>query len=251
MFHGLTRVHRKAYQKKGDIGKAIEMFESAQLESFDKGTQRLLKNLQLEKKKADTLAYQDDEKAEEAKQRGNDFFRNKEYGSAVKEYEEAVKRAPKNAAIRNNLSAALCKIMDFNGAKREIDVALELDEKYVKAWARKGDIEVVMKENHKAIESYKKGLAIDSTNKSCREGLQKVTMMINAGQSSMTEEEKQERAKHGLADPAIQQILTDPVIRQVLQDFQDNPNAAQSAMADPGVRSKIEKLVAAGVLQTG
>lgn len=241
----------KAYQKKGELGKAIEMFESAQLESYDKTTQRLLKNLQLEKKKADTLAYQDDEKADEAKQRGNEFFRNKDFGPAVKEYEEAVKRAPKNAPIRNNLSAALCKVMDFNGAKREIEVALDIDPKYVKAWARKGDIEVVMKENHKAIESYKKGLGLDSTNKSCRDGLHKVTMMINAGQASMTEEEKQERAKHGLADPVIQQILTDPVIRQVLQDFQDNPNAAQSAMLDPGVRSKIEKLIAAGVLQTG
>jgi tetratricopeptide (TPR) repeat protein len=57
---------------------------------------------------------------------------------AVREYEEAVKRAPKNAAIRNNLSAALCKIMDFTGAQRQIETALDLDPQYVKAWARKG-----------------------------------------------------------------------------------------------------------------
>ena len=79
-------------------------------------------------------------------------------------YEEAVKRAPKNAAIRNNLSAALCKIMDFNGAKREIEKALELDPQYVKAYARKGDIEFVMKEFHKSLESYQKGLDIDPEN---------------------------------------------------------------------------------------
>jgi stress-induced-phosphoprotein 1 len=123
-------------------------------------------------KKADAAAYLDDDKAEEAKQRGNEAFRIKDWcvmvssltccglccfqsthifpyhtrGEAVREYEEAVKRAPNNAPIRNNLAAALCKIMDFNGAKMHIEKAVEIDPKYVKAWARKGDIEVLTKE---------------------------------------------------------------------------------------------------------
>lgn len=72
----LTRAAR-AYQKKGDLAKAIEMCESAQLEAYNKDTQRLLKQLELEKKKKDAADYLSDEKAEEAKQRGNDFFREK------------------------------------------------------------------------------------------------------------------------------------------------------------------------------
>mmetsp|Transcript_33646 Transcript_33646/g.49467 ORF Transcript_33646/g.49467 Transcript_33646/m.49467 type:complete len:522 (-) Transcript_33646:451-2016(-) len=240
----------KAYHKKGDTAQAIATLKSAQLEHFDKATQRLLKNMELEKKKADAIAYQSDELAEEAKQRGNDHFRNKKWGDAVLEYEDAVKRAPKNAAIRNNLSAALCKVMDFNGAKRAIEVALDLDPKYTKAWARKGDIEVLMKENHKAMDSYKKGLAIDPNNAACKEGLRKVANMVNMGSANMTEEERKERAEHGMADPEIQGILSDPVIRQILQDFNDNPDSAQAAMRNPTVRAKIEKLIAAGVLQT-
>mmetsp|Transcript_16544 Transcript_16544/g.25020 ORF Transcript_16544/g.25020 Transcript_16544/m.25020 type:complete len:566 (+) Transcript_16544:121-1818(+) len=242
----LTRC-AKAHQKKGDLGTAIEMCKASQLEFYSKDTQRLLKTLELEKKKADASAYQDDSKAEEAKQRGNDFFRNKQWPEAVQEYEEAVKRAPKNAAIRNNLSAALCKIMDFNGAKREIEIAVDLDPKYVKAWARKGDIEVMLKENHKAMESYRKGLSIDATNAACKDGLRKVTSSMG---SAMTEEERKERAAHAMADPEIQNILNDPVIRQILQDFNDNPTAAQKAMSDPLVASKIEKLIASGIVQT-
>merc|ERR1712048_366991 len=207
----------KAYQKKGDLVNAIEMCKNAQLESYDKATERMLKMFELDKKKADALAYQDDTKAEEAKQQGNTHFRNKEWPQAVEAYEEAVKRAPKNATIRNNLAASLCKIMDFNGAKREIDVALELDPKYVKAWTRKGDIEVLMKENHKAMESYKNGLKFEPDNIACKEGLRKVTTMINYGNANMSDEERKERAAH--------------------------------AMADPTVRSKLEKLMAAGVLQ--
>jgi stress-induced-phosphoprotein 1 len=136
----------KAYQKKGDLGKAIDCCKEAQLEYYDKATERLMKNWELDKKKADVAAYLDDDKAEEAKQRGNEAFRNKNWADAVKEYEEAVKRAPNNAPIRNNLAAALCKIMDFAGAKMHIEKAIEIDPKYVKAWARKGDIEVLIKE---------------------------------------------------------------------------------------------------------
>jgi stress-induced-phosphoprotein 1 len=241
-----TRAAR-ACQKLGDLDRAIDMCNQAQLESYDKETQRLLKTMELERKKQAAAAYLDDAKAEEAKQRGNEFFRAKEWGEAVREYEEAVKRAPKNASIRNNLAAALCRIMDFNGAKRQIEVALELDPKYVKAWVRKGDIEVLMKENHKAMASYKKGLELDPDNKACKDGLYKVSSMVGQAQ---TEEEKQERAAHAMADPEIQAILQDPVMRQVLQDFQDNPKAAQKAMLDPGVRGKMEKLIASGIVQT-
>ena len=116
----LTRMG-KSYQKKGDLAEAIEAYKNAQLEHHTKDTERMLKNLELEKKKADKLAYQDPVKADEAKQRGNDLFRQQKWGEAVIEYEEAVKRNPKDAPIRNNLAAALCKIMDFNAAKAHID----------------------------------------------------------------------------------------------------------------------------------
>lgn len=168
----------------------------------------------------------------------------------MEHYEEAVKRAPNNAAIRNNLSAALCKIMDFNGAKREVEKALELDPKYVKAWARKGDIEIVMKEFHKAMDSFKKGLDLEPDNPACKEGLKKVTQQINYGRHTMTEEQKKEQAAHAMADPQIQAILQDPIVQQTLRDFSENPAAAQQAMNNPGMRAKIEKLVIAGVLET-
>ena len=246
----LTRA-AKACQRKGDLTGAIEFCNQAQLESFDKATERLLKTIQLDKKKADTMAYQDPAKAEEAKQRGNGHFRNKEWPQAIKEYEEAVKRAPKEAPIRNNLAAALCKIMDFNGAKTQIEKALELDPKYVKAWARKGDLECMVKEHHKALDSYKMGLQLDPSSAACKEGLRKATYAINTANANMTEDERKARAERAMSDPDIQNILQDPVIQQVLKDFGENPTAANAAMNDPSVRAKIEKLVAAGVLQTG
>ena len=69
----------KAYQKKGGLGKAIEKCTEAQLESYEKTMERLMKTMEQEKKKADVAAYQSDEKAEEAKQKENDNFRNKNW----------------------------------------------------------------------------------------------------------------------------------------------------------------------------
>ena len=54
-----------------------------------------------------------------------------------------------------------------------------------------------------------------------------------------------------MADPEIQAILHDPTIRQVINDLSTGDAAAgQAAMNDPVIRAKIEKLIAAGVLQT-
>ena len=243
------------YKKRKDLGKAIEYWEKAQMEYQEKSVERLIKTTMLEKKKADKLAYIDPEKAKEAKERGNTAFRAQDWGEAIKEYEEAIKRDPKEPAYHNNLAATLCKVMDFNAAKREVDKALELDEKYVKAWARKGDIECLMKEYHKAMESYQKGLGLEPDNKACREGMQKAVQVVNQSSAAMTEDEQQERAAHGMADPEIQAILADPVVRQVIQDLGTQDPVAQAAgqkaLRDPTMGAKIQKLVAAGVLRTG
>ena len=128
--------------------------------------------MELDKRKVDAAAYQSDEKVEGAKQLGNTHFRAKEWGPAVAAYEDVVKRAPKNATIRNNIEAELCNVMDLNEAKREIEVTFELDPKCVKAWSRKTDIKILMKENHEAMDS-KNGLEIDPNNQACRDGSDK------------------------------------------------------------------------------
>lgn len=245
----------KVYVKRKDLGRAIELWQTAQMEYSDKATERLIKTTMLEKKKQDKLAYVNPELAKEAKERGNDAFRSQDWATAIKEYEEAIKRDPSEASYHNNLAATLSKVMDFQGAKREVDKALELDDKYVKAWARKGDIEFLMKEFHKAMESYQKGLAIEPNNRLCTEGMQKTVLEINKGSSQMSDDEQRERAAHGMADPEIQAILTDPVVRQVIQDLGTNDpvaqRAGQKAMQDPVMSAKIQKLIAAGVLRTG
>jgi stress-induced-phosphoprotein 1 len=116
----------------------------------------------------------------------------------------------------------------------------------VKAWAKKGDIEFFMKEYHRSMDSYKAGLQIEPDNKLCKDGLAKVVAKVQAANYEGVDAERQQ---HAMADPEIQAILADPSIRQILNDFQENPAHAQRAMSDQHIRAKIEKLMAAGIIQ--
>jgi stress-induced-phosphoprotein 1 len=109
---------------------------------------------------------------------------------------------------------------------------------------------MLLKEIHKAMDSFRKGLEIEPNNQACVDGLRKVSAMVHYGSATMSEDERKERAAHVMADPEIQNILMDPIIQQILQDFQHNPKAANEAMRDATVRKKIEKLIASGVVQT-
>jgi stress-induced-phosphoprotein 1 len=90
-------------------------------------------------------------------------------------------------------------------------------------------------------------LALEPANDEAKDGLRRTASKVNESSG----EADDERARRGLADPEIQAILRDPIISQALDDIQNKPGAAQKIMSDPGMRAKIEKLIAAGVLRTG
>jgi stress-induced-phosphoprotein 1 len=46
-------------------------------------------------------------------------------------------------------------------------------------------------------------------------------------------------------------IMQDPVMQSILQQAQSDPAALPEHMKNPSVRSKIQKLVAAGVIRVG
>jgi len=47
------------------------------------------------------------------------------------------------------------------------------------------------------------------------------------------------------------EILTDPIMQSILQQAKGDPAALNEHMRNPGIRSKIQKLMAAGVIRMG
>ena len=63
------------------------------------------------KKETEAKAYINPEKAEEHRQKGNEFYKAAEYPNAIKEYDEGIKRDPKSVALYSNRCATYIKLM--------------------------------------------------------------------------------------------------------------------------------------------
>ena len=118
---------------------------------------------------------------------------------------------------------------------------------FVKGRSRKAGIHYYLKEYHKAMDTYNEILKLEPENEEAKTGLDNVVRMVNAqSQSGEVDAERQARA---MADPEIQAILGDAQMRSILSEMQSDPKKAQAAMSDPSISAKLQKLIAAGVLQ--
>merc|ERR1712025_1167658 len=115
---------------------------------------------------------------------------------------------------------------EFGVAMKDCEKALEIDPKYVKAYARMATIQHFLKKYHKAMETAQKGLEIDPNDKMCQAQLQKTVQAIQQNMSSKgpADPETQRRA---MEDPEIRAILNDPVVQTCLQEMGRDPTAAQ------------------------
>ena len=71
-----------------------------------------MKKVIKQKEEQDKLKYIDPEKSDEHKDKGNELFKAGDFVNALKEFEEAIKRNPKNIAVYANRSATYTKLMD-------------------------------------------------------------------------------------------------------------------------------------------
>lgn len=68
----------------------------------------------------------------EFKEKGNNAYQDGDYAAAVHFYSEGIENEPTNAILFSNRSAAYLKLGDFDMAKRDADMCIELDPKWSK-----------------------------------------------------------------------------------------------------------------------
>jgi len=239
-----------AYMRQEKFTEAVEAYSQALTEHRTADTLQALQRAEKAKAEKEKAEYINPEKALEEKNLGNDAFRKQDYPTAIKHYTEAIKRNPKDHVLYSNRAACYTKLGEYVLGEKDCDKAIELDPTFVKAYTRKGHIQFFMKQYHKCLETYDKGLKLEPENSELVEAIERTLNAINARQSTSDAQSEKEALEAASRDPEIQQILSDPLIRKVLQDLQSDPRAAQAHLRDPIIGAKIQKLIAAGVLKT-
>ncbi|KAH9828495.1 heat shock protein sti1 [Teratosphaeria destructans] len=240
-----------AYEKKGDLANAVEYYQRSLTEHRTPDILAKLRAAEKAKIKAERDAYLDPAKAEEARELGNQKFKESDWPAAVEAYTEMIKRAPEDARGYSNRAACLIKLLTFPSAVQDCDEAIKRDPTFIRAYLRKAQALIAMKEYNKAIDVLNEASRHDADGKNAREieqNIQKALAAQFSAHEGETEEEAQARIQR---DPDIMAILQDPVMQSILQQAKGDPAALQDHMKNPQIKANINKLIAAGVIKLG
>mmetsp|Transcript_74513 Transcript_74513/g.136159 ORF Transcript_74513/g.136159 Transcript_74513/m.136159 type:complete len:332 (-) Transcript_74513:39-1034(-) len=124
--------------------------------------------------------------ADELRDKGNGFYRAGKFSAAIKAYNAAVDANPDDARNWANRAAAQIGMLSefgkgmppaklrenpyYANSLNDLNKAIALDSKYVKAWARKGQLHAMVSEFQQAVTAFERGLAVDESSRECRQG---------------------------------------------------------------------------------
>ncbi|KAL2137267.1 hypothetical protein VTI74DRAFT_4998 [Chaetomium olivicolor] len=243
-----------AYEKQGDLAQAIDYYNMSLREHRTPEVVSKVRTAERNKIEAARKAYIDPVKAEEAREEGNKKFKESDWPGAVAAYTEMTKRAPDDPRGYSNRAAAFIKLLEFPSALDDCDTAIKKDPKFIRAYIRKAQAYFGMREYSKCVDACTEALNVDAQHhnganaKEIEQQQQKAFAAMYAARENETEEQTRERL---MRDPEIMGIMQDPVMQAILQQAQSDPAALAEHMKNPTVRSKIQKLIAAGVIRVG
>ncbi|CAL3972465.1 unnamed protein product [Diplocarpon coronariae] len=239
-----------SYEKKGDLEKAIENYKKSLTEHRIPDTVNKLRAAEKKKQEAARAALIDPVKAEEARELGNTKFKESDWPAAVAAYSDMIQRAPEDPRGYSNRAAAFMKLLEFPSAIDDCNTAIKKDPKFIRAYLRKAQAYFGMREYSKCVDVCTEASEVDVTKANAREieqQQQKAYSAMYSARDNETEEQTKERIQR---DPEIMSIMQDPIMQSILQQAQSDPAALQEHMRNPGIRVKIQKLAAAGVIRT-
>ncbi|RKF72665.1 Heat shock protein sti1-like protein [Golovinomyces cichoracearum] len=240
-----------AHEKKNDLESAIANYKKSLTEHRTPDTVNKLRAAEKKSIEMARAAYIDPVKAEEARELGNAKFKESDWPSAVQSYSEMIKRAPQDPRGYSNRAAAFIKLLEFPSAIDDCDEAIKRDPKFIRAYLRKAQAYFGMREYSKCLDVCTEATEVDTARAHTREieaQQQNALQAMYSARENETEEQTKERIQR---DPEILEIMQDPIMQSILQQAQSDPAALQEHMKNPGIKSKIQKLIAAGVIRVG
>lgn len=121
--------------------------------------------------------------AEEYKFKGNDAFRVGDYEMSIEKYTEGLRICPlqytqQRSILYCNRSASKMKLQNYDKAIKDCTKAIELDDKYLKAYLRRAQSYEVKEKYDESLADFKKVLELDPSNKEALKAVDRLPPLI-------------------------------------------------------------------------
>ncbi|KAK9241357.1 hypothetical protein V1525DRAFT_7818 [Lipomyces kononenkoae] len=212
----------------------------------------------------------DKAKAEQLKSEGNRFVSIKDYPAAIEAYTKALALDPTNKIYYSNRAAAYSASGKHDMAVNDAESALQIDEKYAKAYSRLGLAKFALGDAEGAMNAYGKGIEIEGNGGSdvMRRGYETAKARVEEDlQSAVPEDTESTRSPAATTDRGagfpdlsslagmfggaggaggpggmdFASLMNNPQIAQMAQQFMSNPGALQGLLNNPSLRSMAER----------
>ncbi|KAG7394468.1 hypothetical protein PHYBOEH_005168 [Phytophthora boehmeriae] len=197
------------------------------------------------KSAAPTMTKEEKEaKAEEVKAQGNAALSRRDYEGAAASYREALQLSPDGPSshiYHSNLAAALTYLGKYTEVIDHCEQSIALKPSYVKAYSRMGSAQVQLNDFDGAIDSFRRGLEVDSTNAACRDGLAEAERKRTQMQTTNSTPAQPAAGAGGMPDLSnlasmlggggggLADLMNNPAMQQMAQSMMQNPQMMQMA----------------------
>lgn len=143
----------------------------------------------------------DREKALAEKERGNMFFKEGKYDDAVECYTRGMAADPHNPVLPTNRATAFFRLKKFAVAESDCNLAIALDNKYLKAFLRRGAARNALQNYESALQDYETVLKLDPGNIEAQNEVMKIKEIIGSHTASLSED-----ATHSKEIPKVDSV---------------------------------------------
>ncbi|CAM1507436.1 Fc.00g070770.m01.CDS01 [Cosmosporella sp. VM-42] len=213
--------------------------------------------------------------AEALKSKGNAAMAQKDYGSAIELYTQALGLNPTNAVFLSNRAAAHSAAKDHTSAKADAEAAVAIDPAYTKAWSRLGLARFALGDAQGAMEAYGKGIEYEGNGGSdaMKKGFETAKRRV---EDMQREEESLPRSSPGVGGapggmpdlgslasmlggaggpggaggaggmPDLGSIMNNPMFASMAQSLMSNPDMMSNLMSNPRLRQMADQFSSGG-----
>uniref|UniRef100_A0A452SXQ1 RNA polymerase II-associated protein 3 n=1 Tax=Ursus maritimus TaxID=29073 RepID=A0A452SXQ1_URSMA len=130
----------------------------------------------------------DSQKALALKEKGNKYFKQGKYDEAIECYTKGMDADPYNPVLPTNRASAYFRLKKFAVAESDCNLAIALNRRYTKAYARRGAARFALQKLEDAKKDYEKVLELEPNNFEAMNELRKINQALPSKENSYPKE---------------------------------------------------------------